>query len=392
MNTANLFASLGLFALVASGCTATPSHAQHAPKLLPISQRIQQYVDQKEIAGAVTVVAKPDRIVHLDAVGYSDLASKTPMRPDNIFWIASMTKPITATAVMMLAEQGLLSIDDPAEKYLPEFAKLKAPDGSPANITLRHLLTHTAGLSENTAEETKAAKTLSDLIPSFTARPLQFAPGSKWQYSQTAINSLGRIVEIVAGQPFEIFLENRLFRPLAMTDTTFYLSPAQKPRLAKSYKLTNGQLEEAAVFILDDHDVTYRTRYPAANGGLFSTAADYTRFAQMILNEGTLDGKRFLKPESVKFMTTAATADLKTGFTDGNAWALGWCVVRQPQGPSAALSPNSFGHGGAYGTQAWIDPVKKTAYILMVQRANFPNADASDLRRDFQNIAAPLAN
>lgn len=387
MNTTNtLITSLVLFALVASGCSST------TPNLQPVSQAVQKYVDQNQVAGVVTVVVKPDRIAHCSAVGYSDLAAKAPMRSDNIFWIASMTKPITATAVMILVEQKLLSIDDPVDQYIPEFANLKNPDGSPAKITVRHLLTHTSGLTDNTPEETKAAKTLSDLVPGFTSRPLRFVPGAKWEYNQAGINSLGRIVEVIAGQPFETFLDNRLFRPLGMTDTTFYLSPAQKTRLAKSYKLENGALAEAKVFILDEHDVTYRTRYPAANGGLFSTAADYARFAQMILNEGTFDGKRFLKPESVKLMTTVATGDLKTGFTDGCAWALGWCVARQPQGPSAALSPGSFGHGGAYGTQAWIDPLRKTAYILMVQRANFPNADASNLRRDFQNAAAPLAN
>ena len=188
--------------------------------------------------------------------------------------------------------------------------------------------------------------------------------------------------------PFDKFLERRLFGPLGMKDTTFYLTEEQLPRLATSYRRTEkGELEATDIRILDGKSPTSRDRFPAANGGLFSTAPDYARFCQMILNGGELDGKRYLKPESVKLMTTIQTGDLKTGFTDGNGWGLGWCVVREPQGVTAMLSPGTFGHGGAYGTQAWIDPGKKRIYILMVQRANFPNSDATEVRRAFQEAA-----
>ena len=174
-----------------------------------------------------------------------------------------------------------------------------------------------------------------------------------------------------------------------MKDTTFYLNEKQLPRLARSYRRTSqGELESAEVSILHGQSPTSRDRFPAANGGLFSTAIDYARFCQMVLNGGELDGRRYLKPESAKLMTTVQTGDLKTGFTEGNGWGLGCCVVREPQGVTAMLSPGTFGHGGAYGTQAWIDPVKKRIYILMVQRANFPNSDASELRRAFQEAAS----
>jgi CubicO group peptidase (beta-lactamase class C family) len=193
----------------------------------------------------------------------------------------------------------------------------------------------------------------------------------------------------VSGLSFPEFLEKRLFQPLGMKDTAFYLSPVQQQRLAKSYSRTeDGKLEEATNFILRGKNPTDRDRFPAANGGLFSTAADYARFARMILNEGTLDGKQYVKPASVALMTSRQTGDLKTGFTTGNGWGLGWCVVREPQGVTAMLSPGTFGHGGAYGTQGWIDPVKRRVYILMTQRSNFPNADESALRRDFQQAAA----
>jgi len=174
-----------------------------------------------------------------------------------------------------------------------------------------------------------------------------------------------------------------------MKDTTFYPSAEQMKRLATSYKRTDdGKLEPAKIFILEGHDPSARDRYPAANGGLFSTAGDYGRFCRMLLNGGSLDGKTYLKPETVKLMRTVSTGDLHTGFTEGNGWGLGVGVVRQPQGVTASLSPGSFGHGGAYGTQAWIDPEKGVAYVLMVQRANFKNSDDSEVRKAFQDAAA----
>ena len=367
----------------------TPTPAGATPSRLDlVSQRMQEFVNAGEIAGAVTLVARADQTVHLDATGWADIAAKTPMQADTIFWIASMTKPITAAAVLMLQDEGKLAIDDPATKYLPELRGLKTADGASASVTLRHMLTHTSGLAENTPEELAAAGTLAELIPLFASRPVQFSPGSKWQYCQSGINSLGRIVELVSGKSLPEFLDERLFAPLGMKDTAFYLTAAQLPRLAKSYRHAGGRIEETPVFFLSGRSPTDRARYPAANGGLFSTAPDYSRFARMVLNGGVIEGRRYLTPDSVRLMTTLQTGDLETGFTGGNGWGLGWCVVREPQGVTAALSPGSFGHGGAYGTQAWLDPVKGLAYILMVQRADFPNSDASDVRRAFQDAAA----
>jgi CubicO group peptidase (beta-lactamase class C family) len=354
-----------------------------------IADAIQPFVENQTIAGAVLLVADKEKILGLETVGFADVAAKKPMQPDNLFWIASMTKPVTTAAVLMLQDEGKLSVDDPVAKYLPELANLKTANGRTAKLTLRHLLTHTSGMSEATPEESRAAVKLADLIPHFAEKPLQFEPGTKWQYCQSGINSLGRIVEVVSGQSFPDFLQERIFDPLAMKDTTFYPTREQAARLAKSYKAAGGKLEEAVIFILDSHYVTSRNRYPAANGGLFSTARDYSRFCQMLLDQGSFGGKQYLKPESVKLMSTIQTGDLKTGFTDGNGWGLGCCVVRKPQGVTAVLSPGTFGHGGAFGTQAWIDPVKQTIYVLMVQRADFPNSDASDVRRAFQEAAAP---
>jgi CubicO group peptidase (beta-lactamase class C family) len=221
----------------------------------------------------------------------------------------------------------------------------------------------------------------------YVGKPVKFEPGSKWTYCQSGINTAARIVEVASGVPFDRFVEQRLFAPLGMKDTTFYLTEEQLPRLAVSYRKDKGELTPTNVSILYGKAPTSRDRYPAANGGLFSTAADYARFCRMILNGGELDGKSYVKPESVELMTTVQTGDLKTGFTPGNGWGLGWCVTREPQGVTAMLSPGTFGHGGAYGTQAWIDPMKKRAYVLLIQRADYPNSDGSEIRRVFQEAA-----
>lgn len=379
--------------ITAIGIIARPAEFGESSQanLQAISEGMREFVSGGEISGVVTLVATGERVVHLEAVGRADVAQNTAMRHDTIFWIASMTKPITASAVLMLQDEGRLSVDDPVGKYIPELADLKTPSGKRANLTIRHLLTHTSGLAEAMPEQTRVAKTLADLIPAYARLPTAFEPGSKWQYSQSGINTAGRIVEVVSGRGFTEFLQKRLFDPLGMKDTTFYLTPEQQSRLAKAYKkIGDGpdSLQESAISILAGHPATSRDRYPAANGGLFSTAPDYARFCRMILNRGKLDGKRYLKAESVRLMTSPQTGDIKTGFTEGNSWGLGWCVVRQPQGVSEMLSPGTFGHGGAYGTQAWIDPRKNAVYILMVQRSNFPNSDNSDVRRVFQQTAA----
>jgi len=373
---AAFFSIVLLAAIVAAG----------EPEIPAVTEAAKAYVAKQDVAGVVTLVATRDKIVHLSAVGDADIEAKKPMAPDTIFWIASMTKPVTAAAIMMLQDEGKLSVEDPVEKYIPELADMKTADGKAYKLTLRHLLTHTSGLSEAPNDQSANAKTLAEVIPLFAKKPLQFEPGSKWQYCQSGINSLGRIIEIASGQSLPEFFQKRLFDPLGMKDTSFYPTKEQQERLVKGYKAEAGKLTPIPFMAL--FDPKRPEHYPAANGGLFSTARDYSRFAQMLLNNGALDGKVYVKPESIKLMSSIQTGEIKTGFTEGNGWGLGVCVVRQPQGVSAMLSPGTFGHGGAWGTQAWIDPVKGLAYILMVQRTNFPNSDASDLRKDFQAAAA----
>jgi CubicO group peptidase (beta-lactamase class C family) len=371
-------------------------HGLNPEKLRAIAARLQRFVDDGTISGAVTLVARHGEIASLDTVGFADLAARKPMRVNSLFWIASMTKPVTAAAVLMLQDEGKLSVDDPVENYLPEFKGQWLLDAqtngvaclerSPRPVTIRHLLTHTSGLDEMPAPRTNS--TLTELVVGASQRPLRFGPGEKWSYSNAGINTLGRIVEVVSGEEFATFLDKRIFKPLGMRDTTFWPTATQAKRLARSYQpSTSKELEETAIFFiqgaLDD-----RSRAPRPAGGLFSTARDYFKFCQMMLNGGTWNGHRLLSRESVAAMTRTQTGDIKTGFTEGMSFGFGFAVVKRPAGVTGMLSPGAYGHGGAYGTQAWVDPEKEMVFILMIQRAKLPNADASEVRREFQEAAA----
>ena len=363
-----------------------PPEILRYPKNPKIDQTMQAFVDKGQLSGAVTLVGDDKQILFLSAVGQRDLHHHLPMRTDTVFWIASMTKLMTSTAVMMLEEEGKISLDDPVSKYIPEFASLKTPSGKPANLTLRMLITHTSGLQEAPDALMHRARTLAELIPSYLDRPTEFEPGTKWDYSQSGINTLGRIIEIVSGESYGEFMQARLFDPMGMKDTTFFPDPEQMKRLAISYSLKSGKLTPAKISRIPG-PVGDRNHYAAANGGLFSTAPDYYRFCKMLLDGGTLDGRRYLSAESIHEMTRIQTGTLKAGFVPGSAWGLGFGIVRQPTGITEGLSPGTFGHGGMYGTQAWMDPVKRRVYILLIQRADLENSDASDFRRYFQQAA-----
>ena len=367
-----------------------------APKLPGVGAAMEQMIAKNEIAGAVTIVLAKDKLLHLESTGHADIAAQKRIAPDNLFWIASMTKPITGVAILMLQDEGKLNVKDPVANYLPEFAHLKTPSGKPANLTITQILTHTSGLGEAAGEAARNAKTLAELVPVWLAAPMQYEPGERWKYTQSGINLAGRIVEVVSGMSFDAFLQKRLFDPLGMKDTTFYPTDAQRARLATGYlkNRETGRLEVAPPRV----DFGSRDRPPQGNGGLFSTPNDYARFAQMLLNRGTLDGKRYLSPAAVATLATVHTGDLPTGFFQQPergahgakyGWGIGTAIQKTPHdGVAAMLSPGTFGHGGAWGTQCWIDPVKGVAYLLFVQRSNFPNSDGSDVRRAFQEAAA----
>jgi len=367
------------------------------PQLPGIGSAMQELVAQNEVAGAVTVVVAKDKILHLESTGLADVAAKRPMTPDTLFWIASMTKPVTGAAILMLQDEGKLHASDPVAKHLPEFANLKTPSGKPANLTIAQLLTHTSGLGEAPLPAAQNAKTLAELVPLWLAAPMQYEPGEKWKYTQSGINAAGRIVEVVSGMSFDAFLQQRLFDPLAMKDTTFYPTDAQRTRLVTAYAKNKdtGALEPVPPRPLYEGT---RDRPPQGNGGLYSTPRDYARFCQMLLAGGTLDGRRYLSADALKLLATPQTGDLPVGFFQNDAsgqhgtkygWGLGTSILRTPHaGVAAMLSPGTYGHGGAWGTQAWIDPVKGVAYLLMIQRSNLPNSDGSEVRRVFQEAAA----
>ena len=386
--------SIRLAAIVAFSALAAASAPD--PTLPGIGSAMQDMIGKNEIAGAVTVVVSKDKVLHLETAGFADVAAKRPMSPDTLFWIASMTKPVTGAAILMLQDEGKLTVGDPVAKHLPEFAALKTPSGKPANLTIAQILTHTSGLGEASGPAAAQAKTLADLVPIWLAAPMQYEPGERWKYTQSGINAGARIVEVVSGMTFDVFVQKRIFDPLGMTSTTFYPTDAQRARLATAYAKNKetGALEA----VPPRPDFGPRDRPPQGNGGLYSTAADYARFCRMLLNGGTLDGRRYLSAAAMSLLTTPQTGSLPTGFfqndTFGNyganyGWGITTSILRTPHaGVAAMLSPGTYGHGGAWGTQAWIDPVKGVAYVLMVQRSNFANSDASDVRRAFQEAAA----
>ena len=365
------------------------------PKLPGVGAAMEQMVAKNEVAGAVTLVVTKKKVLHLECTGFADLATKRPMTPDTRFWIASMTKPVTGAAILMLMDERKLKVSDPVAKYLPEFNQLKTPSGQPANLTITQILTHTSGLGEANGPAAQQAKTLADLVPIWLATPMQFEPGEKWQYCQSGINAAARIVEVVSGMTFDAFLQKRLFDPLGMKHTTFYLDTDVRAELVTAYSKSkeNGLLEP----VPPRPEFGPRDRPPQGNGGLYSTGPDYGRFCQMLLNKGKLGGRRYISAAAIKLLSTPQTGDLPTGFFQGAdfgrhglnyGWGIGTCVLRAPHdGVAAVLSPGTYGHGGAWGTQAWIDPVKGVAYVLMVQRSNFPNSDASEVRRAFQEAA-----
>jgi CubicO group peptidase (beta-lactamase class C family) len=376
-----------------------PVRADDASKFAQINARMQKFVDDHEIAGAVTVVGRKDGVVHHGAVGSLELDTNKAMPKDAIFRIASMTKPITAIGIMILAEEGKLSVDDPVEKHLPEFRgqmliasrssdtlNLKKP---PRPITLRDLLTHTSGLPSKMPDGlsdlyTKRQHTLAEAVMAFSQRPLDFEPGSKWLYCNPGIDTLGRVIEVVSGQSYEDFLKKRVFDPLEMKDTTFYPTKEQLQRVPPIYNKKDGKLVAA------ENPVTgppTGARYPIPAGGLYASGADLAKLYQLMLNNGSLGKVRILSQESVATMTKVQTGDLKTGFTEGMGWGLGWGVVRTPTGMTEMLSRGAYGHGGAYGTQCWIDPKQDLFVILLIQRGNLPNSDESKIRQEFQAAA-----
>ena len=376
-------------------------------RLQRIHEAIQRHIDAGDVSGAVTLVARKGRIAHMEVHGLMDIDSRKLMPKDAIFRIASMSKPITGVAILMLLEEGKIRLTDPVSKFIPEFKGIKVavvkepvPVPGPAaarpaepqfytvpadrEITIQDLLMHTSGLVSGGISASEAAKvvrktteTLADYIPRLGSVPLAFQPGVRWSYSPLAgFDTLGRIVEVVSGQKFDQFLRHRIFDPLGMKDIFFSAAEDRVPRLATVYQRTGKGMEKA-----ENPNRLSSDTYFSGAGGLMSTTEDYLQFGQMLLNGGQLNGKRLLSPKTVELMASVYAPDTLPGRRRGMGFGLSVQVVNDAVAAGYRVSDGSFGWDGAFGTHFWVDPKEKIVGILMIQTSN-PNRETD---RDFEN-------
>ena len=362
-----------------------PGRAQTPPASANgLADVLQPFVDARQIAGVVTLVADRDGVLDVTCVGERDLATHAPMRPDTLFWIASQTKPFTATALMSLVDEGKVGVEDPVERYLPnfrgqmritargtEFALLTRPVHP---VTVRNLLTHTSGLPYGSALEGAAldALPLAVAVGSYAMTPLNFEPDSQYSYANAGLNTVGRIVEVAGGQPYADFVRARLLEPLGLRDTTFWPDPAQQARLATVYRQAGpgDPLTPIPINVLGAplDDRAHRHAVPAA--GLFSTAADCGRFCRMILRGGELNGRRYLSEAAVAQMTHRQTPERLPV-----SYGFGWSTEGE-----------RCGHSGAYETDMGMDRSRGLVYVFMVQHAGH-GADAERCKEAFWQAA-----
>ena len=376
-----------------------PSKAGMDPeRLARIPSRLKFYVEKGSIAGAVTLVARHGVVAGLEAFGSQSLEPNKPMRTDSIFQIMSMTKPFTAVALMMLVEEGKVVLADPVEKYLPEFKGLWLNEPGSADkerkqqrpsrrITLRDLLTHTSGMASMPPPGasdllSRMHLSLAEAVALYSQQALDFEPGTRWQYSNPGIATLGRIVEVISGRPFEKFLEERILQPLGMKDS-FIFPPADKlDRIAMVYDLKDGKLKKSGAEILAGDPALFRkgARYSGPEYALCSTATDLFAFYQMMLNGGTYNGRRLLSRAAVEVMTALHTGTIDpAGHSPGKGYGLAWTVVKDPIGTLQLQSEGTYGHGGAFGTEGWIDPQKDLVGVFLIQRSSGGDAEEANV-------------
>ena len=334
-------------------------------------------VDEQQLAGVVTLIARRGEVVHFDAYGKLDASADAPVRKDSIFRLASMTKPIIGAAMMMLWEEGKWALDDPVAQHIPEFAglKVRSKDGDPvpqaSPMTMRQLMSHTAGFGR-TAEYQDAnlrGGDLKDLIATLAKLPLSFQPGTQWRYGPS-VDIQGYVIETLSGQGLDAFLQARLFGPLGMVDTGFWVDPTKSARVSRIHHYVDGKIaaagQEGNVFN------TSRPKFLSGGGGLLGTAEDYWRFAQVILNGGEFDGRRYLKASTVELMHTNVLAPgvevtLYTPETVGLGFGMDFAIVKDPVAAKTSQGVQSFYWGGAFGTWFWIDPLNELVVIGLIQ-------------------------
>ncbi len=399
---------LAIFALAAAALTAEPPVRDAAAiskagldvaRLNRIPTRLREFVDKGQAAGMVTLVARHGTIAALDAIGYTDLDRKQPIRTDAIFQLHSMTKPIVCLAALLLMEEGRLALTDPIEKHLPAFRDLQVIEERtaaghlvlrpPSRLpTLRDLMTHTSGMMLNPPAgigELHGAldKSLAETVLVYSQQPLLFHPGSKWSYSNAGIATLARVIEVVSGMPYEKFLAARIFEPLGMKDTYTFPPKEKFHRMPTAYILRNGKPEKYTSDPLGEGVMKFRegARYPLPEGGLYSTATDLFILYQTLLDGGRYKGGRLLAKSTVNLMSAIHTGDLRTN-GPGNAYGLGWFVVKDPAGELSMLSRGTYGHGGRYGTFCFLDPKQDMIGIFLIHREG-----GSDERTAFVEMA-----
>src|SRR5437867_8913671 len=355
-----------------------------------IAPALQAYVDSGKLPGLLAVIARHGKLAYVASVGSMDMEHRHPMKPDAVFRLFSMTKPITSTAIMQLYERGKLRLDDPVSKYIPAFAGVKVYAGGSAAapllrdperpVTIADLLTHSSGLTYGFFGNTPADSiysraglndphwTLAQLSDSLAHLPLAFSPGSRWNYGYS-IDVLARVVEVVSGMTFDRYLDSALFRPLGMSMTAFHLMPGMEGHRATLYtRGPGGQLQASAPLIAPEY--TSEGRMLSGGGGLLSTASDYLRFAQMLLNGGELDGHRILKRETVSLMMRDHLPPGLTPITVAPDWPPGkngfgyGGAVRVDSDTTVPVSPGTLRWAGGATTFFWIDP--KADLIAMV--------------------------
>ncbi len=399
------------FSLLLLACCGGPFAMQAQPNSVPgvntaiasrIPEQMKRFIGEQAVAGTVTLVAHGNDVVEFDAEGMADTEAGRPMRKDTIFQIMSMTKPVTAIGIMMLAEEGKLALRDPVEQYLPEFhgqhvvtnvgpdaGRLSVPDHP---VTIRDLLTHTAGIQDAAPAAIHDYPQLmnvplEEVVKQLAKQPLLFQPGTEWSYSSPGMEILGRVIEVCSGEKYEDFITERILRPLGMKDS-FFFPPADKiDRIAMVYAGKDGKLVRAPATILGGDPAKYRKGavFPAPGWGLYSTAEDLLHLYRMMLNYGVYEGHRYLSPFSVHVMTEAQTTGIHpVGWMGGSEYGLAWEVVTDPLGELAGHYKGTYGHGGAFGTQGWIDPKSDLISILLIQRSD---GGTDSLRNVFLNMA-----
>jgi CubicO group peptidase (beta-lactamase class C family) len=380
---------------------AEPSLAGMNPEQLArIPVRMKEFVDAGKTAGIVTLVARHGHVASLEAVGFQDLERKIPMRVDSIFRIMSVTKPITCAGIMVLVDEGRLSLLDPAERFIPEFKGIKVnPCGTRVGhncelveatrpITVLDLMTHTSGLGERGGGRGGAPEpppnSLAEQIAGAASRAtLIFQPGTAWNYTNFGIAVLGRIIEVASGKSYDQFMAERIFHPLGMNDTFYDIPQEKASRVSTVYTFAEGRLKPLA------RPTPPGARIPSPDSGLLSTAADLARFNQMMLNKGVLNGKRVLSPAAVESMTTSYTRNILAGYAPGVGQGYGYEVVREPLGMYRYTSIGSFEKAGVYRTYIWVDPAKDLVGIILMQRnTGGPAADLADEVNIFMAMAA----